>query len=79
LEAKGFDSAATREAADFAVSFTVGARDMIRVDDYPQFFRGVWRWGPPYYYPNVDITMYTEGMNAAVAAILSDFPPVSNQ
>jgi hypothetical protein len=110
LAAEGFERAATRDAADFAISFTVGARDMIRIDDYPQIYRGRWRWGPPYYYPNVDIAMYTEGMlaidifdnmtrepvwhgwarkqivgsdvrdpesaiDAAVAAILADFPP----
>jgi hypothetical protein len=110
LAAAGFAQAATRDEADFSISFTVGARDMIQIDDYPQFYRGPWRWGPPYYYPNVDVLMYTEGMlaidvfdnasrepvwhgwarkrvigadirdpesaiNAAVAAILADFPP----
>ena len=110
LEAKGFAQVETDEAADFGISFTVGARDMIRVDDYPSFYRGRWRWNPPYYWPNVDVSMYTEGMlaidvfdnttrepvwhgwarkrivgsdiddprstiDAAVAAILEDFPP----
>jgi len=110
LTSKGFSSAPTRDEADFAVSFTVGARDMIRTEDYPVFYRGRWRWGPPYYWPNVDVYMYTEGMlaidvfdnatrepvwhgwarkrvvgadvenpesaiDAAVRAILADFPP----
>lgn len=64
LSAKGFDLVSDLAAADFGVSFTVGARDAIRVDDYPVFYRGRWRWGPPYYWPNVDVYMYTEGMLA---------------
>jgi hypothetical protein len=110
LAAKSFEIAATLEAADFAVSFTVGARDMITLDDYPPYYRGDWRWGYPYYWPYVDVAMYTEGMlaidifdnatrepvwhgwarktilqsdindpaptiDAAVRAILADFPP----
>jgi hypothetical protein len=64
LNAKGFDLVSDREDADFSISFTVGARDMIRVDDYPMFYRGRWRWQTVYYWPNVDIDMYTEGMLA---------------
>jgi len=64
LTAKGFDLVSDRDEADFAVSFTVGARDMIRVEDYPPFYRGRWLWRPPYYWPNVDVYMYTEGMLA---------------
>lgn len=61
LAAKNFTQVDARDQADFAVSFTVGARDMISVDDYPEFYRGQWRWRPPYYWPNVDVSMYTEG------------------
>jgi len=61
LTAKGFTQIAAREAADFAVSFTVGARDMIDVNDYPAFYRGPWAWRGPYYGANVDVTVYTEG------------------
>jgi hypothetical protein len=64
LATMGFELASEREQADFAVSFTVGARDMIRLEDYPPYYRGRWRWHPPYYWPNVDIDMYTEGMLA---------------
>lgn len=64
LEAKGYAMSASRESADFAVSFTVGARDVIQVQDYPVFYRGRWRWTPPYYWPNVSADMYTEGMLA---------------
>jgi hypothetical protein len=114
LAEKDFEPAATRDAADFAVSFTVGARDMITLEDYPPYYRGPWRWARPYYWPSVDVRMYTEGMlaidifdnatrepvwhgwahktilrsdvdnpeaaiDAAVAAILADFPPANAQ
>lgn len=61
LGAKGFEMVSNRADADFGVSFTVGARDRIEVTDYPAYYRGVWRWTPPYYWPNVDVYMYTEG------------------
>lgn len=61
LLGSGFEQVTRREDADFAVSFTVGARDRISVDDYPDYYRGPWRWRPPYYWPNVDVSMYTEG------------------
>lgn len=64
FRAKGFEPVSDRDEADFAVSFTVGARDRIEVADYPPYYRGAWRWTPPYYWPNVDVYMYTEGMLA---------------
>ena len=64
LAAKGFELVAANEDADVALSFTVGARDMISIDDYPPFYRGEWSWRTPYYWPNVDVAMYTEGMLA---------------
>lgn len=110
LAAKGFTLVAAREEADFAIAFTVGARDTINIDDYPPYYRGDWDWQTPYFGPRVDIDMYTEGtlaidvfdngikgpvwhgwarktitgadvddpeavIDAAVAAILEDFPP----
>jgi hypothetical protein len=110
LAEKNVELAPTREAADFAISFTIGARDMITLEDYPPYYRGEWQWGRPYYWPSVDAAMYTEGMlaidifdnasrepvwhgwarktilqsdikdpestiEAAVEAILADFPP----
>jgi hypothetical protein len=63
LAAKRFELVPAPDAADFGVSFTVGARDMITVDDYPPYYRGDWHWGYPYY-SSVDIAMYTEGMLA---------------
>ena len=62
LTSKGFQFVENREEADFVVSFTIGARDKIRVNNYPTNYRGgVGGWGSPYYYNNVDVRNYTEG------------------
>jgi len=47
LEARAEDLVANFEAADFAVSLTVGSRDMIRTEAYPVLYRGGWRWRSP--------------------------------
>ena len=66
LQAKGFTKVDNAEEADFAIGFTVGARDKIRVNSYPQPYHpyyGAWGWGGPYYAgsSNVDVQQYTEG------------------
>ena len=52
-------------AADLAIGFTVGARDKIQVNSYPETYRGGygrWGWGGGYYYgESVDVRQYTEG------------------
>lgn len=61
LESKGYQFAVDPEAADFAVSFSVGARNKIKVDSNPAiFYVDDWRWGKPYYGP-VSARTYTEG------------------
>ena len=54
LMAKGYTRIDDVEAADFAVSFTVGSREEIRVDSYPSTYAGYGRagypgWGGAYY------------------------------
>ncbi len=61
LLAKGYVLEASRDRADFSIAFTVGARDVIQVTDYPMYYRNPWRWRVPYYWPNVDVAMYTQG------------------
>ena len=61
LGAKGFVKASERGKADFVVSYTVGARDRIDVQSYPEPYAGTWRWGWPYFGHDVDVRMYTEG------------------
>ena len=62
LTAKGFTFVEDRKDADFVVSFTMGARDKIRVNNYPVHYRGPtpWEWGAPYH-TEVDVRNYTEG------------------
>jgi hypothetical protein len=74
LEAKGFSKVSDPESADFTVAFTVGARDKIKVNSYPEPYRPYYGygarvgWGAPYYgmgvgmgSSNVDVQQYTEG------------------
>jgi hypothetical protein len=74
LQAKGFTRASDPESADFTVGFTVGARDKIKVNSYPEPYRAYYGygvrggWGAPYYSmgvgvgsSNVDVQQYTEG------------------
>ena len=54
LATKGYTRIDDVEAADFAVSFTVGSREEIRVDSYPTTYAGYGRagypgWGGSYY------------------------------
>ena len=61
MRAKGFQKVAARGTADFVVSYTVGARDRIDVQSYPEPYAGMWHWGSPYFGRDVDVRMYTEG------------------
>ena len=71
LQARGYTKVDDPEAADFAVSFTVGSRDKIRVNSYPEPYRpyyGGWGCCAPYGAyggygggTNVDVDQYTEG------------------
>jgi len=76
LSGKGYDFVEDPAAADFAVSFTVGARDKVKSVTHlqstpafdPWLYRNSWRWGRgyyDYYFPQVqEVTTqrnYTEG------------------
>lgn len=85
LQGKGFTKVSDPESADFAVSFTVGARDKIRVNSYPEPYRpyyGGWgAWGAPYYggymgTSNVDVQQYTEGTLAIDIFDVNQHKPV---
>ena len=62
LTAKGYAFVENRQRADFVVSFTLGARDKIRVTSYPTAYRspGRWGWGAAYH-SDVDVRKYVEG------------------
>lgn len=64
LTEHGFVFVADREAADFVVSYTVGARDRIDATSYPVGYRGAWGWhlyGRYYVGAEVVHRTYTEG------------------
>jgi hypothetical protein len=62
LAAKGYRYTDDRDAADFVISFTLGARDKIRINSYPSTYRGAYYggWAAPYH-SEVDVRNYTEG------------------
>jgi hypothetical protein len=85
LQAKGFRKISDPERADFTVGFTVGARDKIKVNSYPEPYRpyyGGWGgWGAPYYGgvgggSNVDVQQYTEGTLAVDIYDVAGHKPV---
>jgi len=74
LVAKGYRWVSEATSADFAISFTIGSREEIRVDSYPSMsagygrgYPGHWGWGGTYYgYGATETTVrqYTKGMLA---------------
>jgi len=69
MAARGFTRVSNPEEADLAVGFTLGGREKIQVDSYPEFYRGDyggWGWGGGYYGgysgQSVDVRQYTEGV-----------------
>ena len=47
--AKGYKLITDPEAADFAISYTVGNRDKIKVSSYPSTYNSSFGWGRGYY------------------------------
>ncbi len=73
LEVKGYERVDDPANADFAVSFTVGSREQIRVDAYPSMSLGYssgypshWRWGAAYHCcaTETKVRQYTTGVLA---------------
>ena len=65
LEGRGYRF--SQQRPDFAIAFTVGARDKIRVDSYPASYRGGWGWAGTrgyyggYYGTETRVRQYTTG------------------
>lgn len=82
LEARGFRKVDDAEQADIAIGFTIGSRDKIRVNSYPEPYRpayGGWGWGGSYYAGasnNVDVQQYVEGTLAIDVYDVSEHKPV---
>lgn len=64
LVSLGYTYIDDREEADLLVSYTIGTRDKLRMESYPEDFRGHWGWHQPYshyYFRHVEPEKYTEG------------------
>lgn len=84
LAFRGYRMVADPGSADFTVSFTLGARDKIRVDAYPPAYHAGWGrgWGHRYGYygvgvgTDVNVRQYTEGQLAIDVFDVSTRQPV---
>jgi len=87
LGAKGYSLVPDAESADFALAFTVGSREEIKVDSYPSMTAGHvgygyprhWGgWGGAYYGYGTETTVrqYTKGMLSIDVFDVSDRRPV---
>ncbi len=87
LGAKGYSLVPDAESADFALAFTVGSREEIKVDSYPSMTAGHvgygyprhWGgWGGAYYGYGTETTVrqYTKGMLSIDVFDVSDHRPV---
>lgn len=67
FESKGYRYVHSEAEANFAVDFTIGARERMNVRTYPQPYSGPWYWygrawwGYPYWGTGIDVTQYREG------------------
>ena len=73
LTTRGYRKVEDPETADFALSFTVGSREEIKVNSYPATYAGYgygggWGWGGPYYgmgmATETQVRQYQKGMLA---------------
>ncbi len=85
LGAKGYEYVSAPSNADFALSFTVGARDKVRVDSYPTMSMGYsvgypahWGWGAAYHCCATDtqVRQYTTGILAVDVFDVAEKRPV---
>ena len=73
MTTRGYRKVDDPETADFALSFTVGSREEIKVNSYPATYAGygyggAWGWGGPYYgmgmATETQVRQYQKGMLA---------------
>lgn len=87
LGEKGYRLVPELESADFALAFTVGSREEIKVDSYPSMTAGYagygyprhWgAWGSPYYGYGTEtsVRQYTKGMLAIDVFDVEEHRPV---
>tara|TARA_R110001583_G_scaffold139006_1_gene291069 strand:+ start:393 stop:953 length:561 start_codon:yes stop_codon:yes gene_type:complete len=79
--AKGYQLISDAEAADFAISYTMGSRDKVKVDSLPTTYRTAFVWGHGYYggigmSNNTRVKNYTEGKLAIDVYDVKSHQPV---
>ncbi len=73
LESKGYRFVDEKAQADMAVSFTIGARDKIKVFTEPGFVYEDWRWGRQYWEPRaIRTTTRTTAVNYVKGSLAID-------
>lgn len=61
---RGYQLVKDPESADFAISYSIGSREKIKVSSYPATYQGRSRWGRGYYggmATETHVRQYTEG------------------
>jgi hypothetical protein len=86
LLARGFERVANPESADVAIAFTVGGRDKIQVNSYPEPYRGYYGggyrggWGGSYHSygmsTSTSVQQYTEGTLAVDIYDVKEHHPI---
>lgn len=64
FENTGYRFVEERDSADFVVAYTVGSREQISIDSYPELYRGAWGWhvrGSYFYAREFRAHSYTRG------------------
>ncbi|SEL54264.1 protein of unknown function [Colwellia chukchiensis] len=79
--AKGYQLVSDAEAADFAISYTMGSRDKVKVDSLPVMYRSNFAWGHHYYGGlsighDTRVRNYTEGKLAIDVYDVKSHQPV---
>jgi hypothetical protein len=80
--AKGYKLAETPESADFTISYTIGSRDKIKVNNYPAGYKTAFGWGRSYYGGHMymgnetNVRQYTEGKLAIDVYDVKSHQPV---
>jgi hypothetical protein len=72
IESKGYQYVDDKAGADMSVSFSIGARDKVKVFNDPVVISPSWRWGREYWEPNFNRTTTSNYVKGALAIDVFD-------
>jgi hypothetical protein len=72
LESKGYQYTEDKAQADMSVSFSIGARDKVKVFNDPIVISDSWHWGHQYWEPNLNRTTTFNYVKGALAIDVFD-------